>query len=405
MCLCLLCCVRWWHFLIDVDQSSGLKKVQNKSKQRKAGKPGMLQSIGVTKNRMQLSYWATTEEQREVWGLRLLTGCMSWVGQGVSPSLLVNERWAPDRMPVPWWGVSDLPCIMSSWSFWCSCLLKNDLYTLERVFFFRKKKMNLSWKWVFASSEKLILSGGNGSILIILGVLVSFLSNLSKQLFLISSLQFVCCLSRGCMADMTSVCLAWIYSWEFIVTLWAQSRPNLCDYMDCSPPGSSVLGISQARILERVAISSSRESSPQGANPCLLCLLHYRQILYLLSHWESPYLLRILCKSVLNWQFSPGWNTFCLLQTLKRERLGTLSFVGNGFWESSAGWLHLTFRLWFHADTGSPTSPWTLSLQRGWPSPNGHRAHFSVLIWFALPLEFDVDHGCLLEALPSWFLT
>ena len=32
--------------------------------------------------------------------------------------------------------------------------------------------------------------------------------------------------------------------------------------MDCSPPGSSVHGIFQARILEWVAISSSRGSSP-----------------------------------------------------------------------------------------------------------------------------------------------
>ena len=31
--------------------------------------------------------------------------------------------------------------------------------------------------------------------------------------------------------------------------------------MDCSPPGSSVHGILQARILEQVAISSSRGSS------------------------------------------------------------------------------------------------------------------------------------------------
>ena len=34
-----------------------------------------------------------------------------------------------------------------------------------------------------------------------------------------------------------------------------------CDTMDCSPPGSSVQGISQARILEWVAISSFRASS------------------------------------------------------------------------------------------------------------------------------------------------
>ena len=34
----------------------------------------------------------------------------------------------------------------------------------------------------------------------------------------------------------------------------AQSCPTLCDPMDCSPPGSSVQGILQARILEWVAI-------------------------------------------------------------------------------------------------------------------------------------------------------
>ena len=40
-----------------------------------------------------------------------------------------------------------------------------------------------------------------------------------------------------------------------------QSCPTLCDPMDCSPPGSSVHGILQARILEWVAIPSSRGSS------------------------------------------------------------------------------------------------------------------------------------------------
>ena len=41
----------------------------------------------------------------------------------------------------------------------------------------------------------------------------------------------------------------------------AQSCPALCDPMDCSLPGSSVHGISQARLLEWVAISFSRGSS------------------------------------------------------------------------------------------------------------------------------------------------
>ena len=39
--------------------------------------------------------------------------------------------------------------------------------------------------------------------------------------------------------------------------LVTQSRLILCDPMDCSPPGSSVHGIPQARILEWVAISFS----------------------------------------------------------------------------------------------------------------------------------------------------
>ena len=43
--------------------------------------------------------------------------------------------------------------------------------------------------------------------------------------------------------------------------LVTQSCPTLCDPMDCSPPGSSVHGTFQARILEWVAISFSRGSS------------------------------------------------------------------------------------------------------------------------------------------------
>ena len=51
----------------------------------------------------------------------------------------------------------------------------------------------------------------------------------------------------------------------------AQSCSTLCNPLDCSPPASSVHGISQARILEWAAISSSRGIFPtQGLNPCLL---------------------------------------------------------------------------------------------------------------------------------------
>ena len=58
--------------------------------------------------------------------------------------------------------------------------------------------------------------------------------------------------------------------------------------MDCSPPGSSVHGILQARILDWVAMPSSRGSLwPRGRN-CVSC--NYRWILYPLSHLGSPLL-------------------------------------------------------------------------------------------------------------------
>ena len=69
----------------------------------------------------------------------------------------------------------------------------------------------------------------------------------------------------------------------------AQSCPTLCDPTDCSPPGSSVHGILQARTLEWVATPSSRGICPiQELNRGLL---HCRQILYCLSHQGSPRLL------------------------------------------------------------------------------------------------------------------
>ena len=50
-----------------------------------------------------------------------------------------------------------------------------------------------------------------------------------------------------------------------VCVLVAQSCPTLCDPMDYNPPGSSVHGILQARILEWVAISlSKREAVAEG---------------------------------------------------------------------------------------------------------------------------------------------
>ena len=45
-----------------------------------------------------------------------------------------------------------------------------------------------------------------------------------------------------------------------------------CDPLDCSLPGSSVLGILQARILGWVAMPSSRGSSPHRDQTCISCI-------------------------------------------------------------------------------------------------------------------------------------
>ena len=51
----------------------------------------------------------------------------------------------------------------------------------------------------------------------------------------------------------------WMQGWSSAKSL--QSCPTLCNPVDCSPPGSSVGGTLQARILEWAAISFSRGSS------------------------------------------------------------------------------------------------------------------------------------------------
>ena len=64
-------------------------------------------------------------------------------------------------------------------------------------------------------------------------------------------------LHRAQKASMIRACMQHVCSGTLVV--------SLCDPMDCSPPGPCVLGILQARILECVAMPSSRGSSqPRG---------------------------------------------------------------------------------------------------------------------------------------------
>ena len=90
--------------------------------------------------------------------------------------------------------------------------------------------------------------------------------------------------------------------------LCAQSWPILCDPMDYSLPGFSVHVISQARILDWVAISFSRGSSQprdQTYVSCIFCI--GRQILYHCNTWEA-HILGVACLEP-----QPWFGTFLML--------------------------------------------------------------------------------------------
>ena len=75
-----------------------------------------------------------------------------------------------------------------------------------------------------------------------------------------------------------------------VKVLVAQLCWILCHPMDCSPPGSSVHGILQARILQWVAIPFSRGISlTQGSHSSLLCFLHWQADSLPLCHLGIPH--------------------------------------------------------------------------------------------------------------------
>ena len=96
-----------------------------------------------------------------------------------------------------------------------------------------------------------------------------------------------------------------------------QSCPTLCDPMDSSPPGSSVHRILQARILEWVAISFSLQGTHLNRKKCLF-LTHPRVTV---GHWPSQLRVSaeccVLCWTGLNqhgataasshWKFPPDF--------------------------------------------------------------------------------------------------
>ena len=92
------------------------------------------------------------------------------------------------------------------------------------------------------------------------------------------------------------------YEWSWHVSICVQSLQScliLCDPMDCSPSGSSVHGIFQARILECVAMPSSRGSAKPRDWTSIYCISWIEADSLSLSHREAQ-----------SWWLN--WRVFCV---------------------------------------------------------------------------------------------
>ena len=98
-----------------------------------------------------------------------------------------------------------------------------------------------------------------------------------------------------------------------------QSCLTLCDLMDYGPPGFSLHGIFQARIVEWVAMPSSRVSSRPRNQTCISCISCIgKWILYWLSHQEKEMATH---SSILAWRI-PWTEEPSRLQPMGSQRVG-----------------------------------------------------------------------------------
>ena len=116
--------------------------------------------------------------------------------------------------------------------------------------------------WIYSLCETLLRGTYNNCKLYSVHVLLTYISLFDCFLRSIFNTSENICINRiNIQYDLT-------WGWyHFLFVLAAQSCLTLCNPVDCSPPGLSAHGILQARILEWVAISFSRDLLNPGIEP------------------------------------------------------------------------------------------------------------------------------------------
>ena len=121
----------------------------------------------------------------------------------------------------------------------------------------------------------------------------------------------VICVPRS-LTPLPSPCPLFFYKGKLYTCMHAQLCPTLCDLLNWNPPGSSVCGIFQARILKWVAISSSRSSPPRDRTRiCVSCVSCIGS--WILYHWEACFLASLLDVAFSVWNALPFFSWQSLL--------------------------------------------------------------------------------------------
>ena len=150
---------------------------------------------------------------------------------------------------------------------------------------------------------------------------------------------------------------------------WMLSHVWLCGPMDCSPPGSTVHGILQARILEWVAISSSSDwPRDRTMVSCIVGRFYTTRVT-----WEAPIMMVtfsiVIC--LVGFATEQWYINICLIHSVHPPRQPGIAFEDADWRHGTGPWVSWGLRgragMWHQLSHLSPMdSPHTLGGHQVW---------------------------------------